>query len=50
MDSLRRQAGPHLEYNMSESLVLFMLLFVGLWASVEGGAILYRQYKESRDG
>jgi hypothetical protein len=29
-----------------EALVLFLVLFVGLWMGVEGGAILYRQYKE----
>jgi hypothetical protein len=31
---------------MSEELVLFMVLFVGLWMVAEGGSILYRQYKE----
>jgi hypothetical protein len=48
MDSLRWQAGLHMEYTMSESLVLFLVLFVSLWAGVEGGCILWRQYKESK--
>jgi hypothetical protein len=33
---------------MSEELVLFLVLFVGMWMAIEGGAILYRQYKESK--
>jgi hypothetical protein len=29
-----------------EALVLFLVLFVALWMAAEGGAILYRQYKQ----
>jgi hypothetical protein len=32
---------------MSETLVLFIVLFVGLWMSVEGVAILWRNFDTS---